>query len=282
MSKSIVIFGGGGFLGSRISQAALSKGWRVTSISRKGRPPPPPSTSEPGEDNDDWREAVEWVAADAFDPETYRSHLERADHVAHTIGVLDYRGVKTEASRYRAVDKVGLTLRDALAEMLPSSPGRESAELATYDRLNTEALVRTATEASRHASVQSFTYISTAGHFPGIPRRYVESKRRAEAFLATLQSNHFRTVALRPGFMYDDARPTRSIAGLLGLGYALDSSLGGRLSPLMGAAGVKPLHVARVGSAVVEAAADERVTGIVDTYRIEALADVRWRAEMIV
>lgn len=316
MTSSIVIFGGAGFLGSAIARAALSKGWRVTSVSRQGRPPTTPTTpttittTPPPGKGTDWHDAVEWVRGDAFDPATYSGVLETADHVAHTVGILDHRDIRSQRSPSKILDRLGSTLYDSFRELVPpttttKTPTTTDADqvdpLGVYDKINYEAAVAVATEVKRHANVRSFLYVSTADGFPGVPRRYVESKRRAERSLTTLLSQPssssesssselerkkegIRTILFRPGFMYDDTGRgfTRPLARVLGLSYAANSSLGGRLGPILGAAGAKPLSVDRVGSAVVEACDDGKVSGPVEVFRIEALADMRWRAEMIV
>lgn len=270
-APSIVVFGGAGYLGSCISKAALSKGWQVTSISRKGRPA----------ETRDWHARVNWVKGDAFNSESFSDALSKADHVAHTIGILDYRGFMSERKMSKVVDKLGSTFYDALREFVPSTTP-SSAELQIYDRLNRDAAVSVSDEAVRHKNLKSFVYISAAAGFPGIPQRYITTKREAEDHITSLKDKTFRSILFRPGFMFSDDRGfTKPVGRLLGLSYALNSSLSGRI-PYIGAAGVKPLAVERVGSAVVEACDNEQIEGIVDIHQIEALADVRWRAEMIV
>lgn len=270
-APSLVVFGGAGYLGSSISKAAISKGWQVTSISRKGRPAKSSA----------WHDKVNWVKGDAFKSESFSEALASADHVAHTIGVLDYRGFMTEPKISKAIDKVGNTVYDAFREIIPST-SPSSDELQIYDRLNREAAMSVSMEATKYKNLKSFVYISAAAEFPGISQRYITTKREAENYIMGLQDKSFRSIIFRPGFMFSDDRAfTKPVGRLLGLSYALNSSLSGRI-PGIGAAGVKPLAVERVGSAVVEACDNEQIDGVVDIHQIEALADVRWRAEMIV
>ena len=90
-----------------------------------------------------------------------------------------------------------------------------------------------------------------------------------------------RNIFIRPGFLYDASRAfTVPLAYATFPLVALNSALGGRLSPLAGAAVEKPLKADEVADAVVEALTDESVRGPVDTGRIEALATKAWRRGM--
>ncbi len=71
------------------------------------------------------------------------------------------------------------------------------------------------------------------------------------------------------------------IAAFGAAGNMVNSMLGGRLTPLVGAAVEKPLKVDLVAEAVVEAIEDESVKGVVATERIEALATKAWRRGML-
>ena len=66
-----------------------------------------------------------------------------------------------------------------------------------------------------------------------------------------------------------------------GVGNMVNSILGGRLTWLAGAAVEKPLKADLVAEAVVEAIEDGDVKGVVDTSRIEALANKAWRRGML-
>lgn len=288
MAPTLLVMGGNGFLGGHICRSAVTKGWKVLAVSRSGRP-----SAEAGR-GPAWHDQVEWVKGDAFDPESLRQAMEQSDHVAHTIGILDYRGFLADARPSRVLDKLGSTLADAAAEVLPI--GKPSPELGIYDRLNRDAAVQTIDLAKQCKGVKSFLYISAAAAFPGIPQRYITTKRQAEDYLfeqsapaahAKGQGDQdgsqvaLRPIVFRPGFMYSEGSGyTKPVAHLIGLSYALNSGLGGRI-PGIGGAGVKPLAVTRVGDAVVEACADENVRGVVEVHGIGALADARWRAEML-
>ena len=61
----------------------------------------------------------------------------------------------------------------------------------------------------------------------------------------------------------------------------INSMIGGRLTPLVGAAVEKPLKADLVAEAVVEAIGDGNVKGVVGTERIEGLANAAWRSGML-
>ncbi|CCG81361.1 Putative uncharacterized protein [Taphrina deformans PYCC 5710] len=272
-TPSLVVFGGSGFLGSEVLKAAIRKGWSTTCVSRSGRP------GASGTDGA-WRDAVTWTRGDATDPSSYGSVLAGATHVVSCIGVLDYRGIRTAQRPSKFIDAVGSTLHDAIATRLDGGYG--NAALDRYEKVNFHANRAVVSEVARHKGIKSCVYVSAAGGFPGIPTQYLSSKRNVESVMQSLSSTGgARMVWVRPGFMYAPSGPTNVLARVLGLAYALNSSLDGRIS-LLGAAGIKPLAVHRVGSAIVEACDDDRVHGPVEVHQLEALADVRWRAEMIV
>ena len=64
-------------------------------------------------------------------------------------------------------------------------------------------------------------------------------------------------------------------------GNMANSLVGGRLTSLFGAAVEKPLKADVVAEAVVEAIEEKGVKGVVDTQRIEELANKQWRREML-
>lgn len=92
--RKLVVCGGNGFLGSRICKAAAHRGWTVTSISRSGTPHWSSVSSSPTPP--DWAEKISWQKGDILDPASYTQHLEGADAVIHSMGILleaDYKGV---------------------------------------------------------------------------------------------------------------------------------------------------------------------------------------------
>lgn len=76
---SLVVFGGSGYLGSRICQEALKAGLPVTGVSRSGRP-----ANEDGA----WCNEVTWHSANALYPESYTELLRNSLAVISTIGLI--------------------------------------------------------------------------------------------------------------------------------------------------------------------------------------------------
>lgn len=150
----------------------------------------------------------------------------------------------------------------------------------TYEVMNRDSAILLAKEASA-ANASSFLYVSAAGGAPILPQRYIDTKRAAEN---TITSNFpsLRSIFIRPGFLFDSSRAfTVPMAGLTYMGAMANSLLGGRLSGLMGAGGVKPLKADTVAEAIVEAIGDDQTKGPVEIVDIEALATKAWRRGML-
>jgi hypothetical protein len=71
------------------------------------------------------------------------------------------------------------------------------------------------------------------------------------------------------------------IALLGGVASMVNGAVGGRLTWLMGAGGIKPLKADAVAEAVVESLEDEEVKGPVEVPEIETLATRAWRKNMV-
>ncbi len=178
------------------------------------------------------------------------------------------------------LNRLGSTLFDTFRESVDSPKWGPAEQLDVYDRLNREAAITVSDAVAKHSNVDTFVYVSAADGFPGVPKRYISTKRQAETHIDTL-AERFRPIYFRPGFMFSSGKPyTRQLARLLGLSYAMNSATNFRLP--IGAAGTKPLSVERVAAAIVEACEDARVAGPVEVPQIEALADRQWRRNMIV
>lgn len=74
----LIVFGGNGFVGTRVCEEALQTGLAVVSISRSGAPKSAPSAS--------WTSQVDWLSADAFETEQWRDQLQGAVGVVTCLG----------------------------------------------------------------------------------------------------------------------------------------------------------------------------------------------------
>ena len=82
MSRKLIVYGGNGFVGSRVVQRALSANWNVVVARRSGQPVNP---------KESWVEKVRWASVDALDrPSVYSLLQEHPDTeaVISTVGLL--------------------------------------------------------------------------------------------------------------------------------------------------------------------------------------------------
>ncbi|KAI9731594.1 MAG: hypothetical protein M1834_004715 [Cirrosporium novae-zelandiae] len=288
VKKRIVVCGGNGFLGSRICKFAIARGWDVVSISRSGEPIWSAVTSSPYAPA--WSKSVSWQKADILKPLTYRPFLKDADAVVHSMGILleaDYKGViqgresiVSGLSRAFSAKKEGGTHNPLEKDEGEELKSGEKDEQITYELMNRDSAITLAKEASLQ-NTPSFVYISAAAGAPMLPQRYISTKRQAEAAISS-SFPKMRSLFIRPGFLFDSARKfTLPIAAAGRAGSMINSMLGGRLSPLFGAAVEKPQKVDDVAEAVVEAIDDEKIKGIITTEQIQELAQKAWRREML-
>lgn len=98
----LLVFGGSGFLGSRISEEAQRTGLAVVSISRGGAPPAGASG--------DWVSRVQWVKGDVFDPASWEAQLEGAVGVVSTLGAFG-----SNDFMYRVCGEANMQLMEAAA-----------------------------------------------------------------------------------------------------------------------------------------------------------------------
>ncbi|OAK94044.1 NAD(P)-binding protein [Phaeosphaeriaceae sp. SRC1lsM3a] len=285
--KKLVVCGGNGFLGSRICRAASHRGWSVTSISRSGNPHWSSVSSSPNPP--DWASEVSWQKGDVLDPSSYTQHLEGADAVIHSMGILleaDYKGVISgRESPISGLKRAFSASKQGTQNPLESGGGEklrlmERDGQLTYEVMNRDTAVSIAQESSNR-NVPTFLYISAAAGTPILPARYITTKREAESIVSTTFPK-MRSIFIRAPFMYDSSRTfTLPIAAAGGVASIVNSAVGGRLTWLMGAGGIKPLKADLVGEAVVEALEDEDVRGPVEVPEIERLGNRAWRKNML-
>lgn len=161
----------------------------------------------------------------------------------------------------------------------PLKPQEKDGQL-TYEVMNRDSAISLAKEA-QEKSVETFLYVSAAAGAPVLPKRYITTKREAEDILST-RFPSMRSIFIRAPFMYDSSRTfTLPIAAAGGIASMVNSAVGGRLTWLMGAGGIKPLKADTVADAIVEALEDKEVKGPVEVAEIETLATRAWRKNML-
>ncbi|KAK3322157.1 NAD dependent epimerase/dehydratase [Apodospora peruviana] len=287
--KKLVVCGGNGFLGSRICKAAVSRGWDVTSISRSGEPKWQHVTSSPSPPP--WAHKVAWERADIFSPVQYSPLLKGADYVVHSMGILleaDYKGVvsgrespisglRKAFSAHSSPNPLEQTIT---TQTIPPPPPPTSGSQPTYEMMNRDSAILLAKEASAQG-VSAFGYISAAGGAPVLPSRYITTKREAEEVIAR-EFPKMRGVFFRPPFLYDSSRAfTLPLAAATTAGSVFKRFLPGAVAEFMGSAVVKPLQADVVAEAVVEALAEDEVSGPVEVPQLEELAGRGWRKGMV-
>lgn len=77
--RRLLVLGGNGFVGREVCRLAVQRGFKVTSLSRRGENP------EPGNEQLD---QVNWVQGNAVDAGTVSNLVGEADAVVHAIGLL--------------------------------------------------------------------------------------------------------------------------------------------------------------------------------------------------
>ncbi|KAK4661516.1 uncharacterized protein QC763_0103830 [Podospora pseudopauciseta] len=267
-TKRLIVFGGNGFLGSRICRSAVARNWEVISISRSGQPHWPSSSPPPS-----WSSSVTWQKGDIFNPQSYLPFLPSATHIVHTLGILleaDYKSL--------------LSGRPSPANPLDRKPGDPSPlntrRQVTYETMNRDSAILLAKEAEK-AGVEGFGYISAAAGAPVLPSRYITTKREAEDIIQR-EFPKLRSVFYRAPFMWDSSRAVSLPIAAGGLvASTVDGLTGGLLRGVLGAAAIKPLKVDLVADAVVEGLGDQSVRGVVEPKEIEELGTKGWRRTML-
>lgn len=235
-----------------------------------------------------WSREVVWAKGNVLQPSTYTQHLEKADAVVHSMGILleaDYKGVlqgkePLVKGLQRAFASTKLGSQNPLRESEGEYASQEKDGQITYELMNRDSAILLARESSKN-NVGTFVYISAAAGAPILPARYIITKRAAESTISK-EFPGMRSLFIRPGMMYDGSRTlTVPLAAMTGAGWLANSLVGGRLTWAMGVGGTKPLKADVVADAVVEAIDEDAVRGVVEVPRIEELATKAWRKGML-
>ncbi|KAG5519937.1 hypothetical protein PMAC_000214 [Pneumocystis sp. 'macacae'] len=251
MNHRLTVLGGTGFLGKHICKTAIQKGWKVTSLSRKGKP----EYAEHNPGVSEWLKRVNWCKGDLKDELLIKDHIKNSSAVIYSVGIL-------LESQYKHL------LSSTNSLFLTFQPSQD--ENLSYDKLNRDFAIQVANEVSKMNMNMPFVYVSAADAFPGIPKRYIESKREAEDYIYSLPN--IRPIIIRPGFMYSKERPiSMPLACIINMISNVNELFYERI-PFIGAAGVKPLKVETVANAIIQSIYDETFKGIASIQHIEKLA----------
>ncbi|KAA8917787.1 hypothetical protein TRICI_000095 [Trichomonascus ciferrii] len=249
--KSLVVLGGTGYLGRHIVRNAVEASWKVTTISTKGV-------------NDLGLSGVEHHKGNVFQPESYTGVLENADAVVHSMGII------MENPVYKDVINGNMSLCDVVKG--PNPMEKQGAHNNnTFERLNRDSAIILAKEFAKYQQQDSrkpFVFISAEDWNPLASRKYIATKREAEAILERDYSEKLRPVFVRPGFMYEDNNPT-SLRNQLGTMANLFGMLGSRFHHSI----TNPaLSVDIVAKAVVESLQDDSIEGVVNLDALQEYA----------
>ncbi|KAK9459811.1 uncharacterized protein V1516DRAFT_452805 [Lipomyces oligophaga] len=264
--KKVLICGGTGFLGKRICEQAVARGWLVTSLSRSGRSAfrsiPP------------WAEKVDFQAQDliSISAQDLRALVNEADAVVYSLGILlESRYYKTFIASPDPIEGVKNIFNKWNQNPL-KYPVQDDLTYATMNRdLAIKLATETAAAAAETNTTKPFVYISAAtGDLPFVLSGYFESKAQAESAISKFAS--LRTIFLRPGIMFDPEKSmTMNMAFGLRALLSFNSMLGGNL-PLLSSSYINPLSTLTVSAAAVEAIDDPSISGPVEIAKLKDLA----------
>lgn len=259
MNRHLIILGGTGFLGRFICKTAIQKDWIVTSISRKG------ALNDNQYDMNElfWIRQVNWCKGDLNDFGSIENYIKSASAVVYSLGILLENGYK----RF-------LSGKDNIFSFFQLS----QSENLRYDQLNRDFAIQVAEKVSQLNKNIPFVYLSAADAFPGIPKRYIESKREAEDYICSI--SNIRPIIIRPSFMYSKERLiSLPLAGIINITSNLNNFFCRRI-PFIGAAGIKPLKVETVANAIIQSIQDETFKGIAGVETIEKLAAILQKTDL--
>eukprot|EP00298_Acanthocystis_sp_HF-20_P025083 c36800_g1_i1.p1 GENE.c36800_g1_i1~~c36800_g1_i1.p1 ORF type:complete len:250 (+),score=126.89 c36800_g1_i1:50-799(+) len=246
--KSILVVGGTGFVGKAVCRAAVQRGLRVISLSRKGQPVV--NEEQP------WMKSVVWKRGDARDATLVRSLLQEFEvkSVIHTVGTL------IDAKTAQSVQKTYNYFR-----------GDGQLETRTFDEVNRDCALNCAAAAAEYPKCESFVFMSASMSRPVqvVPflKRYITAKQQVEQQLSQYPENVLRTVSLRPGIIYDEMISfTHTLAILTAIGL-----IPFRLIPAIPSPLTPAVHVRVIADSALEAAFNSNVKGIFEGEEINRI-----------
>lgn len=243
--KKLVVLGGTGFVGSEVCKIAVSRGFAVKSLSRRGENPAP---------NDPLLAEVDFVQGDATDPATMSAVLKDADAVVHAVGLL-------------------FDIESGLGNLnfIVSGSGSVPGDASTYDNItrrtafNAISALKSRMQLPFAKSAVPFAFVSCAeAGWPDVAlgdkveevapewlQKYLAAKRAVEAELNG-STDRLRPILYRPSLIWNwsklDVLPVIPI-------FNLASALG---VPFVD----KTVRVETLAGAIVAGLEDELVSGV--------------------
>lgn len=214
----LVVFGGSGFLGQRVCQEAVKRGWNVSSVSRN-IPHHLMETSL-------WGRRVNWIRGNVLEGSFMDSlpssgHLNDCDAIVYCLGSLfdrvDYKKFLNDARGVQVEDKAatgggGGGGGDSMLEKLNYKGALDVANAAVKAKNISNTI---ASSSSSSSSSLPFVYISADPRaFPmnfitqftnpflkgdGESSKYLATKLHAERDLISLASSVIKPIIIRPG-----------------------------------------------------------------------------------
>lgn len=250
--KKLLVLGGTGYLGQTVCETALSEGYDVVSLSRRGLPASNPPL-----------EGVDYRQGDARQPDAVYNILNEGgfDGIVHCIGLL-------------FDDASGLGSFNKFVSGSGSLPDSDST-YETITRLTAFHAIEAAVECTGNKPSLPFCFTSaaeagwpevTGGDFveslmPEFIKRYMSAKRAVESKLMDSEPP-LRPIIVRPSLIYSFDRPlslfavgTFTFANQIGLPFV-----------------DRPVTVDNLALAIVRAVDDESVRGKLRYTEIDALS----------
>jgi len=255
--KRVAVFGGTGYVGSRVCERLVTKGYDVTAISRRGENPKP---------GDSVLDQVTWVKGDATDANTVKNVINNSDAAVHAIGLLF------------DVDS-GLANLNTIVSGSGSLPGDSS----TYDNITRKTMFNIADAIEGKLSLPftnekyplCFVSAAEAGWpevnggslveekiAPEWLRKYLAAKRTVEERL--LSSKKIRAAIYRPSLIWDWTKfdvlpviPVFNFASAIGVPFV-----------------DKTVRVETLADAIVQGIEDSDVEGVQRYMQMEKLASL--------
>eukprot|EP00301_Raphidiophrys_heterophryoidea_P017359 c27276_g1_i1.p1 GENE.c27276_g1_i1~~c27276_g1_i1.p1 ORF type:complete len:275 (+),score=47.59 c27276_g1_i1:38-862(+) len=262
----LLVVGGSGFIGRHVCRAALQRGAKVVSLSRRGAPS---SLNE-----EPWMRHVDWQKGDAIDPATTAELLKDCQGVVHAVGRLIDDSAPGPISRvYRSV-KQGTPF-----------PPESLDETQTLEQINRDAALAVANVAANTPSststkhVRSFVFVSSAlldtlsssaPYIPTLMSRFMNTMVEVEDELSSYTADTLRASSVRLGVVYDDwIMPTHPLAVVSALVSAPSRFLPGSFPTVL----PHPIHAHVAATCIVECALNPRYSGIIPFTQVTTIAE---------